>query len=104
MPAAVQSLPLDTVKMDDRKRGAPDEHTRPTSKVKRQAVSVNGAPGRSEDDFPKDEDLDVSIVYTINLRSRNTLQVTGLTRSIAALPKGRHPPPDARIQARKGQP
>lgn len=59
MPAVARALLLDAVKMDDRKRLAPDEHVQITPKAKRQAVTVNGAPGRSDEDFPRDEELDV---------------------------------------------
>lgn len=59
MPAVARAVHLDAVKMDDRKRVAPDEHAQLTPKAKRQAVAVNGVPGRSDEELPKDEDLDV---------------------------------------------
>lgn len=59
MPLVAPALPLDTVKMEDRKRPPPDDHAHSTPRLKRQAVSVNGAPGRTEEDFPKDDELDV---------------------------------------------
>lgn len=58
MHAAVRALPLDTVKMDDRKRPASDDR----GQSKRQAVTVNGVPARADEDMPKDEDLDVSTI------------------------------------------
>lgn len=63
MPLVASALSLDTVKMEDRKRPPPDDHAHSTPRLKRQAVSVNGAPGRTEEDFPKDEELDVGFPH-----------------------------------------
>lgn len=93
MPLLAPSLPLDSVKMDDRKRPAPDDHS--ASRVKRQAVAVNGAPVKAEDDLPRDDDLDVrlashSIAIPLNANSRKRFTKDAILRQMKEYKREKH--------------
>lgn len=71
MPVAAPTLPLrplDSVKMEERKRPATDDSGIPPSK--RQAVTVNGASSHGESDLPLNDDLEVSLIPFVQIRER----------------------------------
>lgn len=104
-------LPLDSVKMDERKRPATDD-LGSTPPLKRQAVSVNGSASHADTDLPWNEDIDVSR-ETIQPQdyeshpfqsSLSIRHIADMIQPLIEIPKRCHPSTNARIQKGEERP